>query len=321
MQDRTAFLEERKTLIGGSDVAAFFGISPHRSEHQVYLEKTGQEEEDDSPKPWLRIGQVVEPAILTLFCEQTGLRVETVEDAFRHPEHPFIGGHVDGLAYNGSDVPVIFEAKNVGLRMAKHWSKGGDDHIPDFYNLQVQHYMMVVSAALGKPISEAHVAALVGGNEFRTYTVQGNERIQQAILEKCVAFWNNHVLPGVPPTVDGSEGATEMLSTLYPQSTEGEMEASGNANLMIARLMSLIDGRDTINEQIRECQNVIKDELGIYQTMIGEKARVKWSNVSRDTVAWKKVVAEAGIDPALIEKHTKTSESRRFSMTAIKEAK
>jgi len=49
--ERTDWLSVRKTGIGSSDAAAAIGLSPHKSQLELWLEKTGRDEGLSKPDP------------------------------------------------------------------------------------------------------------------------------------------------------------------------------------------------------------------------------------------------------------------------------
>jgi predicted phage-related endonuclease len=52
---------KRRLSIGGSDLAVIFGVSPHKTALQLYMEKLGIEEDHDEPETEAQLfGQVFE---------------------------------------------------------------------------------------------------------------------------------------------------------------------------------------------------------------------------------------------------------------------
>lgn len=82
------FLLERRSGIGGSDVAALFGKSPFASAHDVYMRITGLESGEITDNPRMDAGVRLEPTIRQWYEDQTGFRVETPE-MLRHPDADF----------------------------------------------------------------------------------------------------------------------------------------------------------------------------------------------------------------------------------------
>lgn len=64
-----AWLEFRKKGIGGSDAAAILGLSPFKTNVQVWEEKTGRRVPDDiSDKPNVKYGKAAEELLIKLFA-------------------------------------------------------------------------------------------------------------------------------------------------------------------------------------------------------------------------------------------------------------
>ena len=183
---REEWLKARTKGIGGSDAAAVCGVSPWKSAYQVYLEKRGEAEgygqEDSEPMFW---GRTLEPVIRQRYADVTGRTVTVPQDILVHPEYDWMIGSLDGLADDR-----VLEIKTA--RSPNGWGEPGSDEIPDFYKIQVFHYMTVTKLSL------ADVAVLIGGNDFRIYEVPLDPELQQLIIEREVAFWEM-VKAGTPP--------------------------------------------------------------------------------------------------------------------------
>lgn len=183
---REDWLEKRKQGIGGSDAPAVCGVSPWKSPYQVWVEKTGNADEhpveETEPMYW---GKALEPAIRQRYADQTGRTVIVPKDILVHPKHDWMIGSLDGLATDR-----VLEIKT--SRTLQGWGEPGSDEIPDFYRIQVEHYMMITKLTL------TDVAALIGGSDFRIYTVEADPVLQELILEREAQFWEL-VKKGTPP--------------------------------------------------------------------------------------------------------------------------
>ena len=60
MRTREQFLRERRSGIGGSDVAAILGLSRWKTAYQVWQEKTGRAAIDEGDNERLHFGNVLE---------------------------------------------------------------------------------------------------------------------------------------------------------------------------------------------------------------------------------------------------------------------
>ncbi len=89
------WLEVRKTGIGGSDAAAAVGLSPYKSQLELWMEKTNRDAELPRPDPkdttepiyW---GTMLEPIVAASYTQQTSNKVRKVNAVLRHPLFPFM---------------------------------------------------------------------------------------------------------------------------------------------------------------------------------------------------------------------------------------
>jgi putative phage-type endonuclease len=168
-------LEQRKSGLGGSDAAAALGLSPWKTPLALYLEKRGELGPVDETEA-MRWGSIHEPAILNAYAERAGVPLVAHPPLIRHPQYPWMFASLD--ARTGERV---VEAKTA--RSAEDWGEPGSDEIPEAYLLQVQHYMLVTALPI------ADVAALIGGNDFRIYTVEADRELHEMLIEGEHEFW------------------------------------------------------------------------------------------------------------------------------------
>lgn len=182
---KEAWLEERRKGVGSSDAAAVAGMSPWDTPFGVYASKVYGVEKPSSPE--LEWGLRMEPVIARAFEDQTGLPLIQPTMACRHPEREWQTANLDRRL---RDRPVPVELKN--SRSALQWGPGGTDLVPEHYLLQVTHQMIVTGADL------AYLAALIGGNDFRVYTVRLDEEVARRLTDIEAAFWERVQLKDAP---------------------------------------------------------------------------------------------------------------------------
>jgi putative phage-type endonuclease len=175
--DRDKWLAERRLGIGGSDVAPILGLSPWATPLDVYLDKIGEAPpvEDTPAMAW---GRALEPVIRQAYEAQTGAAVRVLPHSLVHPRHEFMRANLDGVVV-GMD--RVFEAKTA--RSGDGWGEPGTAEVPDAYALQVQHYLLVAELSL------ADIAVLIGGNDFRVYTVEADPQVQSDLIDLEREFW------------------------------------------------------------------------------------------------------------------------------------
>jgi len=179
----------RRTGIGGSDVAAVLGVSPWRTAYEVFLDKRGELPAQDESEP-MRWGTLLEPVIRQRYADVTGSDVVTLPTTFRSERHPWMIANLDGVS---RDRHRLVEVKTA--RSGEDWGEPGSDEVPLAYLLQVQHYMTVV------PMKLTDVAVLIGGNDFRVYTVPADPELQEMLIQAEFEFWQRVKDNDPPPAV------------------------------------------------------------------------------------------------------------------------
>jgi predicted phage-related endonuclease len=123
----------------------------------------------------------------------------------RHPEYPWIGATLDGIA-DTSEGRAVVESKNIGQYNAKEWA---DDEPPLRVMVQIQHQMFVSETDIG------YAVACIGGRKLEWRKVYRNARFLDALIPKLEEFWE-HVQNRTPPEVDSSLATAKVLSKLHP---------------------------------------------------------------------------------------------------------
>ena len=245
MQTRQEWLEQRKQGIGGSDVAPILGMSKWRTPLQVYEDKIGiaTDQEDNPAMKW---GRNLEPIIRQEYAEATGRTVYVPDGIIVHPKHSFMMASLDGMTDDGR----VFEAKTA--RSADGWGEPGSDEVPEAYALQVQHYLAVT----GKQIAD--VAVLIGGSDFRLYTIEADNDLHEMLYEAESQFWDR-VINRNPPE------ATTLSDTVRAfgrSDSQGAVQASGTAVQAWADLKLIRDKLSELEQQEESCKAIITKEIG-----------------------------------------------------------
>jgi len=281
MENREQFLAERLSGMGGSDAAAICGLNPYKSALQVWREKVGLHVTEESEAMFW--GTALEPVILKRYDkivkERYGETAEVIPgEFFRHIDHPFLIAHCDGVLVNrqngsGPQVDTAFgivEVKTAGDRMKGDWGEEWSDDIPQAYLTQVQHYLGVTG------LDFCHVAVLFGGHEFRIYEVKANPEFIASLFELETRFWNEHVVPQVPPPPDGSESAKKMLDEMYPADTGATVEATGEVIEWVEEFFRQRKAEKLAKEKKEEAQNHVIAFMGEAAILTGPDFKITY---------------------------------------------
>ena len=145
MLTRKEWLKARQKGIGGSDAASVLGISPWKTNVQLWEEKTGiTEPEDISEKEVVRFGKKSEAAIRQLF-QLDFPEYQVSYDEFgmiaNEPDCPFIFATLDGELTDKNGRKGILEIKTTEIRRPIDWKKW-KGQVPDYYYAQIVHQLL-----------------------------------------------------------------------------------------------------------------------------------------------------------------------------------
>lgn len=297
---REEWLRYRTQGIGGSDVSAIAGISPFKSAHQLWLEKTGQAEPGQVGSECAHFGTLLEPVVRKEFTERTGIRVRQKHMLLQSEEHSFMLANLDGVIREG-DGMAVFEAKTASAYKQEIWEEG----IPAPYLLQVQHYMAVTGA------KRAYVAVLVGGNHFLHHVVGRDDEMIGKIIAMEKFFWENYVLGGAEPVPDGSEATTEYFNSKFRRSNGETVELPDEALPVCAEYERLSEELKKLEAAKAAAANQLKSYLREAETGVAGGRTVTWKLVSRSTVDTKRLKEE---QPGIYGRFLKDSSYRRLSV-------
>jgi putative phage-type endonuclease len=188
LTDSDAWLSWRRDGIGASEAAAALGVSPYTTPLELYSRKLVLLPDEAETFPMV-LGQALEPAIATLYRHKTGRPVVRQQIRLESAEHPFLRATLDGV----TDCGRVVEFKAIGWRLAREWGESESDEVPLPYLCQVHQQMLVSGAEV------ADVAVLIGGDDFRVYTVPRDPGVEAMILPKLSAFWDRIVRRDPPP--------------------------------------------------------------------------------------------------------------------------
>lgn len=288
---------DRAKYLGGSDVAGILGISPWRTPLDVYLDKVQPRKDPPSPakqKIFSR-GQRMEPYVIDLLSEETGLVIARRGERYLDPEFSFIAAEIDAEAESGENI----EIKTCSPFKAREWGEQQTDAIPVHYTAQAMHGLMVT----GKKVCVFGV--LIGADDFRVYRVERDDETIGAIREKEVQFWGMVTSLTPPPLTAVSD-----VMRIFDRDVGTGIEADGKALDALLQLRELQARRREITEEIEFAEQKLKIFMqdNSYISLQG-KQLATWrtqSSTRFDIAAFKEA------HPALYDAFKKTSKSRVF---------
>lgn len=192
--NRDEWLKERLNGIGASEAAAIVGMSPHKTNVQLWEEKTGRRiAEDISNKPYVKFGAEAEAHIRALFALDFPIYKVSYEEfkIIRNPDYPFIFATLDGDLDDGFRKGIL-EIKTTEILRSNQW-KEWDGRIPQNYYIQVCHQLLATGYEFA--VLKARIKYQKNGEvcaAIRHYHIE-REEVEEDIrylLEKEIAFWD-----------------------------------------------------------------------------------------------------------------------------------
>ncbi|WP_420976977.1 YqaJ viral recombinase family protein [Bacillus vallismortis] len=302
---RDEWLLERRRGIGGSDASIILGINKWQTPFELWLDKTGQVPVSESGSEAAYFGSLLEDVVAKEFEIRSGKKVRRRKAMFRHPKHDFILANVDRMIVGEK---AILECKTTSAYNLKEWE---DDEIPDSYIVQVQHYLGV----LGPEYKKAYFAVLIGGNKFVWKEIERDDELIAMIFQAEIEFWNEKVLGGKAPVLDGSSAAEEYLKQRYAEAEGGKVVDLTSDNK--TRIQQYLHLKEQINEltlQAKELENQIKHEMKEAEYGFIGNYQTSWKSVSTNRIDSKKLKEQF---PDVYEKVTKEVQFRRFGIKEV----
>lgn len=267
---------EKTMRIGGSNVAGICGISPWSTPLDEWLKITGQVTVPVNPA--MEWGNRLEPVIRDKYRELTNKHVrynichDKLGIEFVHHYYPYITGSLDGISF-GKDGDKrdnrVLEIKTARSRDA--WDAG----VPEYYELQCQHYMGLTG------LQRTDVAVLFGASDFDIYELYRDDDMIKTITRLLVAFWENHVLTGIPPecTTPGDR------NTRWPTSVQKAIEADESIKIAMENLRYIKTEIKRFEATQEDLESRLKDYLQDKDTLtIDGKPALTWKQSKASTV-------------------------------------
>ncbi len=128
-----ASMQDRRGVLGGSDIASILGVSPFRSAYEVWEEKTAEEfvppfVEPEREKLYRR-GKRLEPWVMEMLEEEQGIKIWRRNQRYIDPEYPFMTCEID-FEYWDDEGLNNGDIKTVSPFAAGDWGSEDTDEFP-----------------------------------------------------------------------------------------------------------------------------------------------------------------------------------------------
>jgi len=299
------WLRARRKGIGGSDASIVLGLNKYKTPFELWLEKTGQVTPQSSTSEAAYFGTLLEDLVAKEFEKRSGKKVRKRNAMFQHQEHEFLIENIDRFVVGEK---AILECKTASAYLAKEWE---NDEIPEAYIVQMQHYLGV----LGPEYKKGYFAVLIGGQKFIWKEIERDDELIEMIFASEIDFWNNYVLKGEPPALDGSSAAEKFLKERYKETDSSKVVQLGSSyKSKIEEYQSLKETIEQLEDQKKAIENELKNELKDAEIGYAGNYEVQWKPRVSNRVDTKLLKEKF---PNIYEQVLKTSTARYFSIKTL----
>ena len=198
--------------VGGSDVAAIFGVSPWVTPRELWLIKKGRMNPAEKiNKLQLEMGHFLEPIAAHFYAQMTGNTVIDDTILYQHADHPYALANFDRRFTRKSDGQNgILECKSCTYYHAEQWADGA---YPLYYELQLRFYLAVAD------VNHGAFSALWGNNPETDMAMPEIERdrVKEDMIFERLDEWIWDLEHDVEPTMEDivPKLALESLARIY----------------------------------------------------------------------------------------------------------
>jgi len=243
--------------VGGSDVAAIFGVSPWTTPLELWLIKKGRiKPPKKSNADQLQMGHLLEPIAAYWYGQKSGNAVTEDTNLYQHADHPYALANFDRRFTRASDgEPGILECKSCTYHKAGDWA---EDAIPLYYELQLRFYLAVADVDIGA------FSAVWGNNPDNDLAMPEivRDRAKEDMIFERLEEWIWSLENDKPPTMQDVKPklALESLARIYGSSQKGlpTVEFSGRYEKPLRKIARLQEELSTRNAEIKKLEKEIE---------------------------------------------------------------
>jgi len=190
------WIKARINGIGASEAAAVVGMSPYKTNIQLWEEKTGRRKaEDISNKSYVKYGTEAEKHLRALFAldfPQYQVGYDQFGMMRNNPDYPFAFATLDGDLTDGKGRRGVLEIKTTEIMRSGQWDEW-KDKVPQHYYIQLMHQLLATGYDFS--VLKAQIKAWRNGElsaYIRHYFIERSDVEEDInwLAEREKVFWN-----------------------------------------------------------------------------------------------------------------------------------
>ena len=258
---REEWLAQRRSYLGASETAAILGFDKYRTPLDVYLEKRGEV----TPEPAgqrAEAGLRAEQMIADWLAELYSLKIQRDNKIRIHPALNYWRCNLDRVIVGQPNGTAVLELKTTSMENLKNWNPTAEDLNPTFVHhwVQVQSQLAVTGykwAAIGVMPADS----FRGFGQPELIPIQPDQEFIAMMARRVKAFWEEHVLAGVPP----DPVTADDLKILYPRSQPKILEVDETTRNLVLKIARMRAAKKNIEQRLETFELSLKMFLMDYE--------------------------------------------------------
>lgn len=278
---------KRRLSIGGSDIGTIAGVNPHKTAFQLYLQKIGEDEDEDRPEtdPQL-FGNIFEEPTAQVYAAKHNAVLDTFSETLVHPDYDFLTANPDRIWL---DQQRLLEIKTTGAGGLEFWRNPEAPQtlrVPQHVTLQTNWYLAFLGW-LDSDVVLLNFAETYQIERYQEFPVEFDQELFDLSVQLAVNFWHNHVLARVPPESEDAEEVAEYLKYTHKTATDNMLIGGKEESDIAMRLANA-------NKQFNHWKEQKAIESNGLKALIGDNAGIKgddwvytWKFTKSSGIDWK----------------------------------
>lgn len=255
IQNTKEWEEARRDTIGASDLPIITGSTPFAGLSAFALwawmtRRTDKVPVDEMTQERFDLGHAMEPVIAERYAILTGRKVRRVRQTLQHPDIPWATASLDRVDAAKGARRIVELKWDPFSRMDKY-----DETVPPYVQEQVQWQLFVTGYDV------ADVAILAGGH-VEYHEVEPDVAFQDNLLFIAQRFWEDNIVKGEKPEIDGSEATRKALLRMHPNDAGTLMAPTAELEALMNELHEAVPAEKEAIGHVRTLKNAIRSALG-----------------------------------------------------------
>ena len=258
---REEWVAQRRSYLGASETAAILGFDKYRTPLDVYLEKRGESEPEPAGQR-AEAGLRAEQMIADWLAELYSLKIQRDNKIRIHPALNYWRCNLDRIIVGQPNGTAVLELKTTSLENLKNWNPTAEDLNPTFVHhwVQVQSQLAVTGykwAAIGVMPADS----FRGFGQPELIPIQPDQEFIAMMARRVKAFWEEHVLAGIPP----DPVTADDLKILYPRSQPKILEVDETTRNLVLKIARMRAAKKNIEQRLETIELSLKMILMDYE--------------------------------------------------------